>query len=839
MIAIDKVLLKEVNAARKAPRNFAFVSAPKGTALLMSKRVIGGAVVKDKQKECGGGQVIRGRCSMEKGVLVFETIVNVSPALNKKLRDTIKKSTKLTVKAAFRKAEKVEEINDDRPDDETPDSPDDRWEESDESDTDEDDDREAAATAVNARLAKAKARHEELEARDPALAEGVAELLMQASRLVQANDFEGAALRLDTVEKQLDAATTSPTKTGSDPGAAIKARLAKLKARQQELKSSNPSLAKSLAGLLMQAGSLAQTGDFERAALRLDRAEKQLEPEDPKAQTEPGAEKPTGPEDPKAKGGVGGSIAERLQAALKQAKRASYLSSGIEALAGGLIREANNFFAKGNPEQAEAALKKLADLCADAIRAAGPGAEAMMDAGEKAEKEREAKKAKDQAALETKYKARLKAINHPYEKALAEEAERAKGGEQAEGGNRAEALSALLKQAKTAAGKRDFKKALSTLHDLELELGVESPPDESEGEKEAADGKSGAAVKERLAKLKTQHEALKKSNPALARSAAGRLMQADSLVQSEDFEGAALRLDDVEKLLDAAKSEIPSAPPPKTGGATRVPEQFEKLYQQAANRLPAVGRLAPKKVDGLRPLLKEARDHGDAKRYKEGLEAIKEFQAQANLALRPDDVTLGGARTGDKSGDEPGDKPDAAYQAQLKAVKPLLDQLRKAAPTQAAALDESLTKAGAHAQAGRFAEAVAELEALEGRARSALRGVTAGREIRGEEGPNASAAVAAWQTAKLQASRPVRKLQSALRKTGRPEAPELIAELDKLLSKLAEPPRSLARVKRLEKFINTDPIIPLVEGKNPFGIAVSLRDPLLKALQIAAEQFQA
>ncbi len=60
--------------------------------------------------------------------------------------------------------------------------------------------------------------------------------------------------------------------THADAGA-FKERFAKLKTLCEELKTSNPALARQIAGLLMQAGSLAKTRDFEGASLRLDEGE--------------------------------------------------------------------------------------------------------------------------------------------------------------------------------------------------------------------------------------------------------------------------------------------------------------------------------------------------------------------------------------------------------------------------------------------------------------------------------------------------------------------------------------------------------------------------------------
>jgi len=106
---IDELLKKELKAAKKAPRNFALVVSAK-PGLIVSRTKIGGAAVKNKQKECGGGMVLRGRCFGEDGLLVFETTIKPAGGLAAKVKQLVKKSTGLTLKIELRQKEKVEEI---------------------------------------------------------------------------------------------------------------------------------------------------------------------------------------------------------------------------------------------------------------------------------------------------------------------------------------------------------------------------------------------------------------------------------------------------------------------------------------------------------------------------------------------------------------------------------------------------------------------------------------------------------------------------------------------------------------------------------------------------------
>ncbi|MBL8793976.1 MAG: hypothetical protein JNM56_08725 [Planctomycetia bacterium] len=106
---IDELLKKEIKAAKKTPRNFALVVSAK-PGLIVSRTKIGGAAVKTKQKECGGGTVLRGRCFGEDGLLVFETVTKPAGGLAAKLKQLVKKTTGLTLNVELRQKDKVEEV---------------------------------------------------------------------------------------------------------------------------------------------------------------------------------------------------------------------------------------------------------------------------------------------------------------------------------------------------------------------------------------------------------------------------------------------------------------------------------------------------------------------------------------------------------------------------------------------------------------------------------------------------------------------------------------------------------------------------------------------------------
>jgi hypothetical protein len=75
-MAVDTLLLKELMAAKKAPRDFAAVPGKKETALVLSKRPIPGSRVKAMREEVDGTKVFRGRCFTESATTILELTDN-------------------------------------------------------------------------------------------------------------------------------------------------------------------------------------------------------------------------------------------------------------------------------------------------------------------------------------------------------------------------------------------------------------------------------------------------------------------------------------------------------------------------------------------------------------------------------------------------------------------------------------------------------------------------------------------------------------------------------------------------------------------------------------------
>jgi hypothetical protein len=168
----------------------------------------------------------------------------------------------------------------------------------------------------------------------------------------------------------------------------------------------------------------------------------------------------------------------------------------------------------------------------------------------------------------------------------------------------------------------------------------EDPGEEPTGDSEVADVRTDdrGAFKERLASVKARFDALKAADPARARSIAGLLMQAGSLAQVNDFEGAGLRLDEVERQLgpsDTSPSETPNASksgledPHKSAWENEIAE-LEPDYQAALRRDPA-------KAGTLRGIWSFATEKGEAGEFARALEALKRLRGllSAESALKP------------------------------------------------------------------------------------------------------------------------------------------------------------------------------------------------------------
>lgn len=93
-----------------------------------------------------------------------------------------------------------------------------------------------------------------------------------------------------------------------------------------------------------------------------------------------------------------------------------------------------------------------------------------------------------------------------------------------------------------------------------------------------------------------------------------------------------------------------------------------------------------------------------------------------------------------------------------------------------------------------------------------------------------SAAIPAWQAARASVVEQLKKLGTAIASTKDPEARHAIIMLQAIIKNLTPEPGSQQSVLELERYLTTDDIIDDVESPNPFGLPISVREPLLGAL---------
>lgn len=97
-------------------------------------------------------------------------------------------------------------------------------------------------------------------------------------------------------------------------------------------------------------------------------------------------------------------------------------------------------------------------------------------------------------------------------------------------------------------------------------------------------------------------------------------------------------------------------------------------------------------------------------------------------------------------------------------------------------------------------------------------------------GGGAGSALAGWQQARGEAVAQLRKLGRAIRANDDPEAQPAIVLIEAIVKNLTVAPADRRAVAELVRYLKTDDIIGEAESKNGFGIDVSLREPLLRAL---------
>ena len=120
-----------------------------------------------------------------------------------------------------------------------------------------------------------------------------------------------------------------------------------------------------------------------------------------------------------------------------------------------------------------------------------------------------------------------------------------------------------------------------------------------------------------------------------------------------------------------------------------------------------------------------------------------------------------------------------------------------------------------------------------------LRDVLARLEDSIKQAVDDAGGVAEWRSYVMDAIKDLRKLQASIRRTEHRAAAEVADRFNDVIARLRIEPQSRQDVQELETFIRDSDTITRAEKKNPLGVDVQVREPLLAALQRVANSLPA
>lgn len=103
-MAVDAKLVANLKQVKSTPMSFVFVAKGNEGMLLLDKKKISNKDADEAKKSCGGGQIIRGRCRCNEGMLIFEVGKEVSPTLPALTKKIIKNDGGMTFDVEYRVA---------------------------------------------------------------------------------------------------------------------------------------------------------------------------------------------------------------------------------------------------------------------------------------------------------------------------------------------------------------------------------------------------------------------------------------------------------------------------------------------------------------------------------------------------------------------------------------------------------------------------------------------------------------------------------------------------------------------------------------------------------------
>ena len=91
-------------------------------------------------------------------------------------------------------------------------------------------------------------------------------------------------------------------------------------------------------------------------------------------------------------------------------------------------------------------------------------------------------------------------------------------------------------------------------------------------------------------------------------------------------------------------------------------------------------------------------------------------------------------------------------------------------------------------------------------------------------------AMAGWKAARAKAITSLKTLEGAIAKAGLVDSTKAIILIKAICANLSEEPATPQQIAELQRYLEDDDIIEEAESPNGYGIQISLRDPLLDAL---------
>ena len=213
---------------------------------------------------------------------------------------------------------------------------------------------------------------------------------------------------------------------------------------------------------------------------------------------------------------------------------------------------------------------------------------------------------------------------------------------------------------------------------------------------------------------------------------------------------------------------------------------------------------------------------------------VKEARKTAKKLKLGYDIGVVPGENGEGGGDDPAAR--AALEAKLAKWKAVvLERAKKAIETSANGekLKQLLAGCAKREQAGDLAGALEAYETLGGLLQKSA--ASQGGGASADLGP----ALAKWAAARRVAIDDLNKLGKAVAATKAPEGAELLRLLKAIRANLTEAPDTSTKVAALERYLKTDDVIADAESPNPFGFDLSLRQPLLRALEPLKTQLAA